>query len=283
MARGAKLHAIGAVNCYYCNRMHPYTYRIRFLFVHPTMDFTPVRDELSKIPGLNSSTVATYGQERYSHTGQKLSGTYRDSRWGFDFETSDEWRKSEGESIPEAISSIVSKLYPYKELLVSLSDDGADLQLIVSWYVDRNVADRLPLEIMRKLIELRLTPWFDLYPPDYSADTVRQDILETCNDDAYGSWELWWGVKPKTKDVPDRAKNTFLDVIENLVKENKLSVLHHRSWDGKENTYERATFDRTRLKYEIEHSRQHAGLDPDTFYWFELTEAGQEARRLLYE
>jgi hypothetical protein len=76
------------------------------------MDFTPVRDELSKIPGLNSSNVATYGQERHMHTGQRLSGTYRDSRWGFDFETSDEWRKSEEEPMPDAISSMVSKLSP---------------------------------------------------------------------------------------------------------------------------------------------------------------------------
>jgi hypothetical protein len=263
--------------------MYPYTYRIRFLFVHPTLDFTPIRNELSKIPGLNSSRVTTSGQERYTHTGKKLSGTYRDSRWGFNFETTENWRKSENERIPDAISSIVSNLLPHKDLLVKLSDDGADLQLIVSWYVDRNVADRLPLELMRTLSELRLTLWFDLYPRDFSADTMRHDILETCSDDAYGSWELWWGVKPKMRDVPDRVKNTFLDVIENLVKENKLSALHHRSWDGKENSYEPATFDRARLKYEIEHSRHDTGLDPDTFYWFELTEAGQEARRLLDE
>ena len=51
------------VNCYYSRRMYPYTYRIRFLFVHPTLDFTPVKGELSKIPGINSSQVRTYGQE----------------------------------------------------------------------------------------------------------------------------------------------------------------------------------------------------------------------------
>jgi hypothetical protein len=263
--------------------MYPYTYRIRFLFVHPTLDFTPVKGELSKIPGINSSQVRTYVQERYTHTGQRLSGTYRDSRWGFDFETSDEWRKSEEERLPDAISSIVSKLLPHKDLLIKLSDDGADLQLIVNWYVDRNVADCLPLEVLHKLSELRLTPWFDLYPRDFSAGTMQADVLEICGDSAYGSWELWWAVKPKMQDVPDRVKNTFLDVIENLVKENKLSALHHRSRNGKENSYEPATFDRARLKYEIEHSRHDTGLDPDTFYWFELTEAGQEARRLLDE
>jgi hypothetical protein len=263
--------------------MHPYTYTIRFLFVHPTLDFTSAKGELSKIPGIKTSHLSIRGQERYTHTGQRLSGTYRDSRWGFDFETSDEWRKSEEERLPDAISGIVSKLLPHKELLVRPSDDGADLQLIVSCYVDRNVADCLTLEVLQRLRELRLTPWFDLYPRDFSAGTMREDVLEICGDGAYGSWELWWAVKPKMENVSHRVKKTFLDVIENLVKENKLSVLHRRSWDGKENTYEPATFDRARLEYEIEHSRQHTGLDPDNFYWFELTEAGQEERRSLYE
>jgi hypothetical protein len=66
--------------------MHPYTYKIRFLFVHPTLEFTPVKGELSKIPGIKTSHLSTRGQARYTHTGQRLGGTYRDSRWGFNFE-----------------------------------------------------------------------------------------------------------------------------------------------------------------------------------------------------
>jgi hypothetical protein len=61
-----------------------------------------------------------------------------------------------------------------------------------------------------------------------------------------------------------------------LIKEKKLNALHHRSWDGKENIYSPAEFDRSRLAYEVEHSLQETGLDPDTFFWFEDTESGRQ-------
>jgi hypothetical protein len=95
---------------------------------------------------------------------------------------------------------------------------------------------------------------------------IKISILEACSEDAYGSWELWWGIKPKTQDNIDQLKKDFIDNVDELIKEGKMIALHHRSWDGKENIYTKATFKRERLEYEVDHSLQETGLDPDTFY-----------------
>jgi len=75
--------------------MHSSTYRIYFLFVHASLDFNNTRTALSKIPELNAGRLMNAGKERVSRPGRKLKGKYFGSRWGFDFETTGAWRKSE--------------------------------------------------------------------------------------------------------------------------------------------------------------------------------------------
>jgi hypothetical protein len=146
--------------------MHPTTYRIRLLFRHPSLDFKDAREALSKIPGLNLGRLMNAGEERVSPLGRKLEGKYFDSRWGFDFETSDAWRKSEDESICHAIEDMLQKLSPYKKLLDELASKGCALQLIVSIGVDSNTAHGFCPDLLQKLCDLNFSLWFDLYPPD---------------------------------------------------------------------------------------------------------------------
>jgi hypothetical protein len=75
-------------------------------------------------------------EERDLRLRRKLKGKYFGSRWGFDFETTDAWRKSEDHSISDAIEGMLQKLLPYKSLLDELVSKGCDLQLIVSVGVD---------------------------------------------------------------------------------------------------------------------------------------------------
>ena len=143
--------------------MSPCKYRFRFLFIHPDIDFTEARRTLSAIPRIQTSYVSTAGQGRISHRGEKLEGKYFDSRWGFDFETSDAWRKSEDESIADAIEGMLQKLSPHKSLLDELANKGCDLQLIVSIDVEGNTAHGFAPALLQKLSDLHLTLWFDLY------------------------------------------------------------------------------------------------------------------------
>ncbi len=146
--------------------MHPYTYRIRFLLIHPTMNFSKIRDELTSVPGLNSGRPMNFGEERFSHKGEKLEGTYFDSRWGFDFETSDEWRKSEDQTASNSINEILERLEPHKQRFNNLAKSGCDIELILVIGVESNTGEVLKPELLRRLSEFNISLGLDLYPPD---------------------------------------------------------------------------------------------------------------------
>jgi hypothetical protein len=261
--------------------MHPYTYKIRFLLIHPNLDFTEVRARLSTVTGLNASRLMNVGDHRTTPNGTKLEAKHHDSRWGFDFETSDEWHDSKDQSAPDAINEMLQQLEPHKQMFNNLASSGCDIQLIVSVIADKNTADGFGQDLLRSMAEFRMNLWFDFYPPIFLEELVRYEIFNDLGDDAYGSWELWWGLKEKIRRDPDITKRIFINVMAELVKEGKLAALHHRSWDQKENVYTSAVFDRKRLEYEVDHSLRETGLDPDTFYWFELTEAGKAVQASL--
>jgi len=100
---------------------------------------------------------------------------------------------------------------------------------------------------------------------------IKSEILELCSEDAYGSWELWWNGSfgiPSSK-IDDFRKD-FIDIVESLVKEEKLIPFHHKDIGG---SYIKVPFERLRLEFETEHS---SPPDPDTYYWFEATEDGKK-------
>src|SRR5262245_8458804 len=133
--------------------MHPYTYRIRFLVIHPTMNLLSVKDELSNVPGLNPGRLMNFGYERVSHKGEQIEGTYFDSRWGFDFEASDQWHSSDNKTAPDAIEEILGKIEPYKELFRELAKSGCDTELILSIGLDNNAGELFTQTLLQRLLD----------------------------------------------------------------------------------------------------------------------------------
>jgi hypothetical protein len=107
-----------------------------------------------------------YGEERVSHKGEKLEGTYFDSRLGFDFETSEKWRSSESQTASDAVDEILEKLDPHKQMFNDLAKSGCDTELVLTMGVDSNTGEVFKPKILRRLSEFEISLGFDLYPPD---------------------------------------------------------------------------------------------------------------------
>jgi hypothetical protein len=150
--------------------MHPNTYKIRLLFRHDTLDFTEVRDALSAIPGIHIGRLMNFGQDRYTPTGRRLPGQYRDSRFGFDFWSGKEWAKSEVKDSSQAVEDILRKLQPHKQRLAALAAKGCELSIIVAVSVEANTSTHVSPDLAAKLAGMHMTLWYDLYPPDKASE-----------------------------------------------------------------------------------------------------------------
>ena len=55
-------------------------------------------------------------------------------------------------------------------------------------------------------------------------DAMRDKLLELCQEDYYGVWELWWAVSQKveTPSLLPELMNDFVEVVSRLVEEGKL-------------------------------------------------------------
>lgn len=76
----------------------------------------------------------------YTHKGDKLEGTYCDSRMSFDLETSPEWNKSAVKSASEFVEKILDRLEPHKHMLSGLTGSGSKVELIIAIYVESNTS-----------------------------------------------------------------------------------------------------------------------------------------------
>jgi len=107
-----------------------------------------------------------FGNDRVSPLGAKLEGTYFDSRWSFDFHTTDEWEKSEIKSAPEEITDIIEKLTPHKQVFTELANQGCRTEVIITIGVDSNTSEAFTPYLMRRLSDFDISLAIDLYPPD---------------------------------------------------------------------------------------------------------------------
>jgi hypothetical protein len=130
------------------------------------MSFSNIKDELCNIPSLNPGKPKNFGEDRISQEGEKLEGTYSESRWGFDFEISDEWHHSEKQTAPDAIADILAKLEPYKQIFNDLAKSGCDIELILSIGLDGNAGEIFKPELLQRLSQFNISLGFDIYPPD---------------------------------------------------------------------------------------------------------------------
>lgn len=94
------------------------------------------------------------------------------------------------------------------------------------------------------------------------AEMIRVLVMELCEEDDYGSWELWCSSKAEFPGhSTEEIQREFLDVIQNLIKEGKIVSKKHLP-DGE---CVPTPFNAGRLKREMEDAKRP---DRDKFYWF---------------
>src|SRR5262245_20376815 len=94
-----------------------------------------------------------------------------------------------------------------------------------------------------------------------STEEVKAHVIELCDEDDYGSWELWWSTSAKAQPRQMLAlKRIFLDVVSELVSAGKL-IAKHQQTDGNITATE---YDREKLAREIDFSDNP---DPDSYFW----------------
>jgi hypothetical protein len=95
-----------------------------------------------------------------------------------------------------------------------------------------------------------------------SSEEVEAHVIELCDEDDWGSWELWWSTSATTQPGQMLAlKAIFLDVISELVSARKLIAKHHLA-DG---NITATQCNRERLAHKIDSSDNR---NPDSFFWF---------------
>ena len=91
---------------------------------------------------------------------------------------------------------------------------------------------------------------------------IRQIVIELCEEDDYGSWELLWALSADAQDVPrELLAKKLADVVETLVTELLIVTMIKKT----DNNFRNVKFSKARL---LEQLRDAHDPDPDTFYWF---------------
>jgi hypothetical protein len=91
---------------------------------------------------------------------------------------------------------------------------------------------------------------------------LKSIILELCEEDYYGVWELYWSYQnlPATKDIDDEL---FVAAIKDLVRETKI-VAYNK--DKYTETFDQVDLDVQLLRAELKEVR--AGRLTEDTYWF---------------
>jgi hypothetical protein len=95
-----------------------------------------------------------------------------------------------------------------------------------------------------------------------SRKEVEALVIELCDEDDWGSWELWWNTSARAQPKQMVAlKEIFMDVISELVSAGKL-IVKHKQTDG---NITATDYDREKLAREIDSADNP---DPDSYFWF---------------
>jgi hypothetical protein len=96
--------------------------------------------------------------------------------------------------------------------------------------------------------------------------SIKDQILELCAEDDYGSWELWWAIGAENRISKEgELQHDFLTAVEELVKDHVI-IAKAKTADHK---IAPVSFSMKRLQEEI---RNAAKPNPDQYYWFGLPE-----------
>ena len=120
---------------------------VELFIVHPTM----TSEGISTALGLEAHAAYTVGEQRMTPKGTPLQGEYADTRWRhcIRYELNDQW-------FADKITALVDSLAPRKAFLHGVRATGGTAQVIIQFFGDGYLGDKVPLATLAKMAELQL-------------------------------------------------------------------------------------------------------------------------------
>jgi Domain of unknown function (DUF4279) len=122
-------------------------FHVELFIVHPTL--TPA--EISAGLGLETHHTHRVGDPRRSPKGTLLTGNYRDTRWRYCVEcnVTDQWYAAE-------VTKLLDRLEPHKAFLASLRSTGGTACILIQFFADAYLSDKISLPTLARLVDLGL-------------------------------------------------------------------------------------------------------------------------------
>lgn len=120
---------------------------VELFIIHPTMQVA----EITAALGLEAHFAHDFGDDRKTPKGTPLPGQYRDTRWRYSIrhQITDQW-------FADKIASFVQTLKPHKAFLHHVRACGGSAQIIVQFFGDGYLGDKVSLETLTTITELQL-------------------------------------------------------------------------------------------------------------------------------
>ena len=120
---------------------------VELFIVHPTMSIAEITTAL----GLEAHSAHDVGHIRKTPKGKPLPGQYWDTRWRYSIqhEIADQW-------FADKISSFAKTLAPHKAFLHHVRASGGRAQIIVQFFSDGYLGDKVPFEVLASITDLQL-------------------------------------------------------------------------------------------------------------------------------
>lgn len=120
---------------------------VELFIVHPTM--SPA--EITAALGLEAHFAHRVGDLRKTPKGTPIEGQYRDTRWRhcIRYELRDQW-------FADKMAALVNSLAPHKAFLHRVRATGGSAEIIVQFFGDGYLGDKVPLETLVAMTELQL-------------------------------------------------------------------------------------------------------------------------------
>lgn len=120
---------------------------VELFIVHPTMSTA----EITAALGLEAQFTHDVGHARKTPKGTPLPGQYRDTRWrhSIQYEIADQW-------FADKVTSFVERLAPHKAFLHRLRASGGSAEIIVQFFGDGYLGDKVPVKVLATFTDLQL-------------------------------------------------------------------------------------------------------------------------------
>lgn len=120
---------------------------VELFIVHPTISTV----EIAAALGLDAQHAHDVGHDRKTPKGTPLPGQYRNTRWrhSIQYEIADQW-------FADKVTSFIERLTPHKTFLHHLRASGGSAEIIVQFFGDGYLGDKVPVEVLATFTDLQL-------------------------------------------------------------------------------------------------------------------------------